>query len=187
MIKELVHIFRDSVNSFEGEKKNEKVLALLRHHPFTILVKIAFFLLAGAIPLLAAIVFWPWLAEHNLARIVLFVLSAWWLALWLGVFHALTIYTLDTVIVTNERLIDNDQLGLFNRRVSELDNDRIQDVSAHTNGFLETFLDFGNVTVQTAGSDKHFVFYKVPRPEEVKNIIMEMAETRPSGIKMPSI
>lgn len=188
MIKELLSIFSDSLNSFEGQKENEEVLTLLRHHPFNISLALSSFLLGAIIPTVAGIIFWSKISEYGFGSIFLFALSLWFLTLWLGAFHALTMHTLNTLIITSERLIDNAQLGLFNRRVSELDNDRIQDVSCHTNGFIETLLEFGTITVQTAGSDKHFVFQTVPNPERVKDTIMKMAGGKTyEGLKMPSI
>jgi uncharacterized membrane protein YdbT with pleckstrin-like domain len=187
MIKELFAIFTDSLNSFEGQKEGEEVLQLLRHHPFNIFLTLGSFALGAFIPFLAGIIFWSRISEYGFGQIFLFALSLWFLTLWLGAFHALAMYSLNTLIITNERLIENEQLGIFNRKVSELDNDRIQDVSAHTNGFIETLLDFGTVTVQTAGSDKHFVFRTVPNPEKVKDIIMRMAGDKHQGLKMPSI
>ena len=187
MIKEFLDIFSDSLNSFEGQKAGEEVLKLLRHHPFNISVKLGSLFLAALAPIVAGAIFWTQISRYGLSGIFLFALSVWFLALWLTAFHNLAMYSLNTLIITNERLIDNDQIGLFNRRVSELDNNRIQDVSTHTNGFIETLLKFGTITVQTAGSDKHFVFDTVPNPEEIKDIIMKMTTEKYHGFKTPSI
>lgn len=178
MIKEFLHIFRDSPNSFHGQKADEKVLKLLRHHPFNVILKLLFLLIAGLAPFIAGIVFWAQISENGFGDLFFFALSVWWLTLWLGAFKALTMYTLNTVIITNERLIDHAQLGFFNRKVSELDAARIQDVSAHTNGFIETFLDFGDVKVQTAAVENHFIFHTIPKPEKVKDIVMELTKPK---------
>ncbi len=83
-------------------------------------------------------------------------------------------YMLNTVVVTDKRLIDNEQNGLFERRVDELYIRTVQDISAHTSGFIRTMLHFGNVEIQTASADKQFVFLDIPNPEDVKNTIMQM-------------
>lgn len=183
MIKKLLSIFHDSPNSFEGQKQGEEVLMLLRHHPFTIIIKVVFFMLAGLVPIVLGIIFSTPLEERGSLNVFLFVSSIWYLALWLGIFHSLTIYTLNAVIITDRRIIDNDLYGLFNREVSELHNHRIQDVSVHTSGLLETFLKFGDVTVQTAASEKQFIFHKVPKPEKVKDVIMQITASRHTGVK----
>lgn len=183
MIGKLFSIFRESTNSFEGQKSDEEVLMLLRHHPFTIIIKVIFFMLAGLIPVAIWTVLVALFPGYNWLDVLLFVSSVWYLVLWLAIFHSLVMYTLNTVIITNQRIIDSDQQGLFNRKVSELHNHRIQDVSVHTNGFIETLLTFGDVTVQTAASEKQFIFHKIPEPEKVKNTIMQITRARNSGIK----
>lgn len=187
MIKELLHIFHDSLNSFEGQKEGEEVLKLLRHHPFTIIIKLIFFFIAALAPLVVGIIFWPQISGYGAGEEFLFFISIWWLTMWISTFHALAMYCLNTIIITDRRIIDNAQIGHFNRKVSELDTARIQDVSAHTSGLIETLLDFGNVTVQTAGSENHFTFQQIPHPEKIKNIFMEITSAKHSGIKTPSI
>ncbi|MDO8729099.1 MAG: PH domain-containing protein [bacterium] len=183
MIKELFSIFRDSPNSFEGQEKNEEVILLLRRHPFVILLPIALFSLACIVPIVIGIVFGSYLSAHGLLSLYLFVTNVWFLIIWLAAFYSLTMYTLNTITITDHRIINSDQHGFFNRQISELHGHRIQDVSTHTNGLIETVLKYGDITVQTAGTEKQFVFHQIPRPDKVKDAIMQMARSRDSGIK----
>lgn len=183
MIKSFFSTFRDSPNSFEGQREGERVILLLRRHPFTILIRIGFFGLACFVPIIVGVMFLSYLLEHEWLNLYLFVSSIWYLGFWLAIFYFLTMYTLNTVTITDHRIIDSDQHGFFNREISELHSHRIQDVSVHTNGIIETFLKFGNVTVQTAASEKQFIFHQIPRPDRVKDVIMQMARSRHSGIK----
>ncbi|MDP3875246.1 MAG: PH domain-containing protein [bacterium] len=183
MVKSLFSIFKDSPNSFEGQEKNEKVILLLRRHPFTILLSLALFGLACLVPIVVGVIFWSYLSIHGWLNLYLFVFSVWLLGFWLAIFYSLTMYTLNTVAITDHRIINSDQHGFFNRQISELNSHRIQDVSVHTNGLIETVLKFGNITVQTAASEKQFVFRKIPRPERVKDVIMQIARSRDSGVK----
>ncbi len=80
----------------------------------------------------------------------------------------ITDYFLDIWIVTNERVINIEQQGLFNRTVSELRLNQVQDITSETNGFLETFLTYGNVYIQTAGERERFVFKDIDNPDDVK-------------------
>ncbi len=183
MINKLISIFRDSPNSFDDQEKGEIVLLLLRRHIFTILAPLALFLLACLVPIVTGIMFYSFISAHHLLYLFYFGSSLWYMGIWMAIFYALTIYTLDTVIITDHRIIDNDQRGLFYRNVSELHSHRIQDVSTRTNGIIETFLNFGDITVQTAGSEKQFVFHQMPNPIKVKDTIMQTAATRDSGVK----
>ncbi len=46
-------------------------------------------------------------------------------------------------VVTNERVIEIQQKGLFNREFNELDFSQIEDISSMTTGFLDTFFNVG--------------------------------------------
>jgi hypothetical protein len=86
----------------------------------------------------------------------------------------LTDYWLDVWIVTTERVINTEQLGLFNRLVSEVHLEQIQDITSETRGFLETFLTYGDVYVQTAAERERFRFKNVNNPDDVKIAISEL-------------
>lgn len=186
MIRSLLSIFRESACSFEGQKEGEEILLLLRRHVFTIYIRIGFYVLASLMPIVMGLMFYSYISAGGWFDVFFFLSSIYYLALWIAVFHALTIYTLSAVLITNRRIIDSDQHGLFNREVAELNSSRIQDVSTHTNGVIQTFLHFGDVTVQTAASEKQFVFVQVPNPEKVKDTIMQMAASAHTGIKATS-
>ncbi len=79
-----------------------------------------------------------------------------------------TDYFLDMWIVTNERIINIEQKGLFARTVSELRLNQVQDITSEMHGFLATFLTFGNVYIQTAGERERFIFKNIDNPDEIK-------------------
>ena len=87
-------------------------------------------------------------------------------------------YTLDVWIVTNHRIVDSTQNGFFNRTVSELHLARIQDISVQTKGVIQTFFKFGDLQVQTAGTEERFNFSQIPNPGQVKDEIMKLASAR---------
>jgi uncharacterized membrane protein YdbT with pleckstrin-like domain len=83
-------------------------------------------------------------------------------------------YYLDAAIITNERIVDIDQNGLFNRTVSELHFSKIQDATGMCQGILQNVLDFGDVHVQTAGAAREFNIDKVPRPYKIAKLIIPL-------------
>lgn len=88
----------------------------------------------------------------------------------------------DLGFVTNKRIIDVDQVGLFSQEISEMTLDKIQDVSAKKHGILQTYLDYGDVLIQTAGELPNFEFINVPRPYFITQKISEvLEEARQSG------
>ncbi|MBU0614098.1 hypothetical protein KJ766_02305 [Patescibacteria group bacterium] len=95
-----------------------------------------------------------------------------------------TDYYLDTWIVTNSRIINIEQMGLFSRAISELRLHQIQDVTSEMHGVLQTFFTYGNVFIQTAAAKERFNFKTIDDPEIVKEKIIRLteAEKRKNGM-----
>ncbi len=183
MIKQLLSMFVESSNSFQGQKEGETVILLLRKHPFIIITRLSLFFLAALIPIVGGILTWSYLTEdENLKNLFFFSSTIWYLVLWLTSFYSLTLYSLDNVIITNHRIIKSYQHSLFNREIAELHSHRIQDVTTHTNGIIQTFLEFGDITIQTAGTENQFMFKQIPNPDEVKDVIMHITASKHSGV-----
>lgn len=168
-------IFNISHNSFEGEEEGEKVALLLRRHPFVILIRLFFAIILLLVPIAALVVFGKIIILRHLVGLTAFLVGAWYLLLWQVIFYALTMYTLDVWIVTDRRIIDSRQRGFFNRTISELHLSRIQDISVNTKGVIPTLLHYGDLNVQTAGTEEKFDFLQIPKPEKVKDEIMRIA------------
>jgi hypothetical protein len=101
----------------------------------------------------------------------LFLWSLWLMLLW--VFFALlwTDYYLDMWVITNHRVIDIEQLGLFYRKVSSFRYNQIQDATVKVPGLLATLIGFGTVELRTA-SNETFRFKGVAHPTALKERIM---------------
>lgn len=165
------------------QKSYEHVVAVLRRDRLVFLGYCVVFLILLAIPpatyfLLAGL--FPAPLESAVGFPVLaLVASIYYLSVWLFFFTQFLDYYLDVWLVTNDRIVNIEQMGLFARTVSELDLYRIQDVTSEVNGFLPTMFNFGNVYIQTAGQHERFVFRQVPDPHGVrKNIVDLVAEDR---------
>ena len=105
--------------------------------------------------------------------LLLFLASAWTLFNWAWFFTAWTSHYLDIWIVTDRRIVDIDQKGLFHREISTLRMEKVQDVTFETNGIVATVFGFGDVHVQTAGESEGFVIRGVAEPERIKNLIVK--------------
>ena len=171
-MKSLFSIFNETNNSFEGQEHGEKVIVIIRRHPFFIVVRLLGIIILFLLPLLAISFFNQFLITYGILTFSIFIYSLWSLLLWQILFYFITMYILDIWIVTDRRIIDSTQHGFFDRSVSELHITKIQDISVKVEGFFQTLLKFGDLSVQTAGTETKFHFLQIPKPKEVKDKIM---------------
>lgn len=108
--------------------------------------------------------------------IIILGTSIYLLSIWLFLFSAFLDYYLDLWIVTNDRIMNIEQHGLFGRTVSELDLTKIQDVTSEIKGIIPTLFNYGDVHIQTAAEEKRFVFEEVPNPHEVRKGILDLID-----------
>ena len=168
-----------SIHQLFTQHPGEKVEFSLRRHPIVFLGPTFVFLLLAALPFAARAVFLQGgalelpnaLADAGLKLIM----ATYYLGILVFYLSEFTDYYLDINIVTNDRILDINQKGLFGRSVSELDLTRIQDVNSVIKGIIPTLLNYGTVTVETAASEENFVFEQVPNPHGVRQRIIEMA------------
>ena len=173
-MKRFYSLFTDSECTFQGKEVGENVVMIIRQHLFTVTYSLTLILLAALVPIFIKLAFSTQISSHGFDTLFLFLASLWYAFLWLVGFYFLTLYALNTVVITDRRIIENEQLGLFNRKVSELHLYRIQDVSVRVDGVIPTFLSFGDVMVQTAASEREFIFHQIGHPERVKDAIMRL-------------
>jgi len=144
------------------------------------LFKILFFGLAAILPIIFYFLannFIQTIISHNFGN-VLFVLitSLYYLYIWLFIFAVFVDYYLDVWIVTNHRILNIEQKGLFHRVISEQKLYRIQDVTSELKGILPTLFNYGTVHIQTAAEKSRFIFKQVPDPRHVSKKVIMMSE-----------
>ena len=168
------------LDKLPNQQPNEQVsLFLHRHWIYLAQILVVFALLAVVPAATATVVFQlrPGLFDDpTFGPIVAIVLSTYYLGVWLVTFFEYVDFELDVWIVTNERILDIEQHGLFNRTTSELHLANIQDVTAEVKGIMHTFLDYGDVFVQTAAETDRFIFKGVPHPDKVKETIIQLSD-----------
>ncbi|OGF25236.1 hypothetical protein A2331_06005 [Candidatus Falkowbacteria bacterium RIFOXYB2_FULL_34_18] len=108
--------------------------------------------------------------------IIVLSTSAYYLFTWLFFFFSFIDYYLDVWIITDKRIIDIQQRGFFSRIISELKIFRIQDVTSEIQGAIPTLLKYGEVFIQTAGTDQRFKFHEVPDPNGIRDIIIKLIQ-----------
>jgi len=164
---------------FTGQREKEEVIEVIHRHWFNILshffLLVIFSFLLIASPLILT-VFFPDLLSSEQGLFFLFLENTFFIFIWLFGFLLWIDYYFDVWIITNERIIDIEQKGLFNRHVSELNFSNIQDVTITVEGIIPTMLNYGEVFIQTAAEQERFRFHMVPDPYRIKDVIMKISE-----------
>lgn len=167
-----------SLRRLPNQERDESPVLFLRRH-WTEVAKIVLLLIVLSI---IAYVIYYFLSENGanwsgymgqFGALLLSIYAFFVLAVLLSMFSD---YYLDTWIVTNNRVINIEQRGLFSRVISELHLNQVQDVTAETHGFLQTVLSYGDVYIQTAGARERFIFKTINDPEKVKQKIAQLVE-----------
>ena len=163
--------------SFENQEQDETIVLLLRKHFITNLP----WLFISVVLLLIPVTFFPFVVINNLIPqlpIAFFRLVApvWYLFTGSYILVNFLMWYFTISIVTTERILDIDFINLLQKKVAETRLSKVEDVTQRTGGFFEAFFDYGNVIVQTAGTEPVFLFQSVPKPQQIVRIIHQLLE-----------
>ncbi len=172
---------------------NEEVVTVIRKHWFMFAIQVFILSVVALFPLLAAL-FIPATAFESLSQIgasstfLVFLYMLWVLMTWNLAFISWTTYYLDTWIVTNRRIIDIDQRALFQRKVTTLMLEKIQDMTVDVDGLFQTLFGFGTLILHTAGAeDPDIVIRYAAYPQHAKDRILECQRHALSAESHPSV
>lgn len=162
------------------QKRYERPQFALRRHPIVFVKHIFIFLFLAGLPYVffkVIVITYPWILIGPVAYPILVLgASTYYLWIWLYLFGQFIDYYLDLWVVTNDRVINIEQLGLFARTVAELDLFKVQDATSEVKGIISTFFNYGDVHVQTAGEETRFWFRQIPHPHKVRKEIIDLVE-----------
>lgn len=162
---------------FDGQLEDEDVLLVFRRHPIVMrkgLIITSVFILVGAIigSVMSSKTITPgdFLIGFFRPIFIAFLISLIpFFYFWIGWYFTIT-------VVTNERLLQIHQEGIFRRRsVNDVSLNRILSVNYDQKGVLENLLGFGTIVVQTLVGDLviHKVGHPAQRQREIITVIKE--------------
>ena len=162
---------------FREQERDEEIFNIIHRHWFDIFVQ--FLPLVG---MLIAILFILSLmtvlfSEGIPMAFVLFLFSFLALCIWLVGSVIWVDYYLDVWIITDRRVVNIEQKGFFLRHISELRYHKIQDVTTEVTGLIPTLLDYGDVHIQTAGTQPRFLFHNVGKPNSIKDKLISLQKS----------
>ncbi len=159
-------------------EQGEYIVKEVRKHWFFVVIRIVLYGVIGGAPLflypiIALVLSSVFIIDSATLSLFLSLYPLWLLMLWVSFFLFWTDYYLDVLVITNQRIIDIEQHGLFNREISEFRLENLQDITTDISGVIATFLDFGDVHVQTASENRKFIINDAAHPEAVKRMIAD--------------
>lgn len=166
---------------FPSQKPDEKLYIVARQHWFILFKRFVVVFILFLIPffIIPIILNTGSVAvSDNIRSLVYFLRDVYWTGLFVAAFIVWAIYYLNLYIVSEERVVDIDQLGLLKQVVSELNIETVEDVTSETIGLFGSLLNYGTVYIQTAGASERFEFENVPNPAEVANVVLTLFEAQ---------
>lgn len=170
-------------------EKDERIITEVRAHKFFLIIDGIYTFVAIVAPLLVLMFITLIPALDPMTR---FLLSLWplyplyMLLVWSQFMITLTFYFMRYLVITNQRIIEVEQKGFFDREVSAFRLENIQDITVDIRGIIASMLDFGDILIQTASKDRDFKIDRVPHPEELKLLIGEEHERLMNQFKAPT-
>lgn len=163
---------------FADQFDDEEVLLVFRKHPIVMrrgFIAAMLILLLGSVPSLFNPTYTTYFAGMA-AAIVLGALVM--LPSWIGWYFSV-------FIVTDQRLIQITQKGLFNRSVIDMRLNQIQMVNYQIAGLQETLLGFGTIMMQTFVGD--LVIHEIHHPAKIQKKLLEiLREQGVSAVSAPA-
>ena len=149
---------------FVGQRSDEQVVLVFRRHPIVITKGFL------ALLLVSAVTFMPMIIVPSNQNLLYVGLGGVVLGLLIFFYHWIGWY-FSFYIVTNQRIRQNTQRGLFSKSVVDLGLNKVQSAFVNVHGVLGNILKYGTIKLHTQVGD--MVIKKVANAEMVYGIIQE--------------
>lgn len=164
---------------FENQEEDEIIYLFVRRHPITnlvwILVTTALLLLPLFVPTVFATIAGSLeIFEVSIPTSYIIIVTFLYYLIVLG--YALLNFMswfYNISIVTNYEVVDIDYSAVTYKNIASTSHREIQDVEYIQRGFFQTFFNYGDVHIQTAGAHPNIEYLRVPFPGKVNDIIMD--------------
>lgn len=158
----------------------EKIFKVYHHHPLFFILRVLKVWGASLPFFFVAFVFSP--LFNFAAQVYMYggIITLFTLA----TCYDMLIYYLDTLVLTNKRLVHLDWINPFKYVEIEAMLDDIQNVESQESGFLSKFkfLDFGTFILETASTKMTIMFPEAPDPEGIKFFIYNISKKHNSAL-----
>ena len=152
--------------SFSGQREGEEVKYVFRRHVFTAW-RGMFWLLSCA--LIGLIPMALWRDDQRMFYVWLGFLAVGVL----GMLYAYMLWYFSYYLVTNQRVRQVRQRGIFRKTVVDLGLDKVQSISYEVPGIKGGMMGYGTLLIQTQVGD--MTISMVRKPEKIYNILQDLA------------
>lgn len=154
---------------FDGQREDEEVQFIFRRHIFTA-KKGLFFLIAMSIAGIALMLIWPRNPEMFYGFLACVGIGV------IGFVYAYILWYFSLYIVTDQRIRQISQKGLFKKTVVDLGLDKIQSISYGVPGIFAGIFGYGTVLIQTGVGD--LVISEVSKPAKIYDKLQNVTKGR---------
>lgn len=158
------HTQEPQQKSFDGQRDGEKLLFIFRRHIISIRKGFYLLILPLIITSIPALIW-----SYNLQLFIL-PIAGLTVGLLLFMYH-LILWYFTMYIVTDQRIRQVTQRGLFGREVIDLRLSKVQNISYNIPGFSGELFKFGTIVIQTFVGD--LVIHHVEHPVEIYNKLQD--------------
>ena len=153
--------------NFRGKRSDENVFLVIRRHPWLLMPIVWFWLIMAGV-VLASLYFFGASQVTTYAIFIVLILGFGY------TFYIWFMWNNGIYVVSDQRVIRIEQLGIFNREISEAEVDRIQEISTEINGPIRTMMNFGDVKLQTASKEGKVLLKDVASPYDIQQQIVRV-------------
>lgn len=82
----------------------------------------------------------------------------------------------DSLIITNQRIFDITQKGIFDRHVAEINLSDIKSVSYTKNGLIQTLFNFGDLRIDIQNEESNLSIIGIKDPADIQQLINDRKE-----------
>lgn len=160
---------------YEAQESDEKIVLFLRRHFFT---NVGWILMTFCLILVPFFAFSFFSFDFVPMGFRFMGLIGWYLLTFAFAFERFISWFFNVNIITNFRIIDVNFPSILYKDISETKLENVQDISSKTGGFIRSFLNYGDVMIQTAGALPELSFEAVPHPDKVAEVINDLQSGR---------
>lgn len=170
--------------SVNGQNTDESILLFVREHKIILFGDLLLYTLILFLPSFIRILV-TYLDSNFLSKSITntnFFESKWWTVInitWFayvftGYFNIFFKWFYNINILTTERFMDIDFLGIFSNRIESASIVDIEDIKDSQKGLLQSIFNMGDLTLLTASGATEFSLANVPKAYKVRDFIQDV-------------